>query len=260
MYILSVYKCVPCLTMYIHYLTHIFRDIVLIYQGHSLIYLVYTRFWPDKQEIQNIKLSTKNITAGLEPMTSCILASCLDHYATSVIDSEQMLQLIFTLLPWGWCRTYGAGYSAPPGPGPVTVGRHTDGILRCIAAQPAPCARTIHLDSRRVASTRCRAASESLRSTRIPSQTARLVPSHKIQFDAIASTIKLFVWAGISIKTFGTTKFEEVKTRVQENTTSHSWNGRTPFAVQCFRLSYSDWLSVSRIVLPLHKSFGRRNM
>ena len=54
MYILSVYKCVPCLTMYIHYLTHIFRDIVLIYQGHALIYLVYTRFWPDKQEIQNI--------------------------------------------------------------------------------------------------------------------------------------------------------------------------------------------------------------
>jgi hypothetical protein len=25
-------------------------------------------------------------------------------------------------------------------------------------------------------------------------------------------------------------------------------------------LSYSDWLSVSRIVLPLHKSLGRRNM
>ena len=148
-------------------------------------------------------------------MTSCILAISLDHYATSVIDSERLLQVIFTLLPWhaGWCRTYGAGYSAPP----VTVGRHTDGILRCIAAQPAPCARAIQLDSARVVSMRCRAASESLRSTRIPSQTARLVPSHKIQFDAIASTIKLFVWAGISIKTFGTTKFEEVKTRVQEN-------------------------------------------
>ena len=96
MYILSVYKCVPCLTMYIHYLTHIFRDIVLIYQGHALIYLVYTRFWPDKQEIQNIK--KKNIKAGLEQMTSCILARCLDHYATSVIDSEQLLQVIFTLL------------------------------------------------------------------------------------------------------------------------------------------------------------------
>jgi hypothetical protein len=69
------------------------------------------------------------------------------------------------------------------------------------------------------------------------------VPSHKIQIGAIASTLKLFVWAGITIKTFGTTKFEEVKTRVQENaedTTSHSWNGRTPFAVQCFLLSYSD--------------------
>ena len=175
-------------------------------------------------------------------MTSCILASCLDHYATSVIDSEQLLQLIFTLLPWGWCRTYGAGYSAPP----VTVGRHTDGILRCIAAQPpAPwaVATWIQLDLARVVSMRCRAASESLLSTRIPSQTARLVPSHKIQFDAIASTIKLYEWAGISIKTFGTTKFEEVKTRVQENaedTTSHSWNDRTPFAVQCFRLSYSN--------------------
>ena len=192
-------------------------------------------------------------------MTSCILASCLDHYATSVMDSEQLLQVIFTFLHAGWCRTYGAGYSAPPGP--VTVGRHTDGILQCIAAQPAPCARAIQLDSARAVSKRCRAASESLRSTRIPSQTARLVPSHKIQFDAIASTIKLFVW--VSIKTFGTTKFEEVKTRVQENaedTTSHSWDGRTHFAVQCFRLSYSDWLSVSRIVLPLHKSLGRRNM
>ena len=165
------------------------------------------------------------------------------------------------MLPAGWCRKSGAGLAAPRPL--VTVGRHTDGILRCIAAQPAPCARTIQLDSRRVVSMRCRAASESLRSTRIPSQTARLVPSHKIQNDAIVSTIKLFEWAGISIKTFGTTKFEEVKTRVQENaedTTSHSWNGRTPFAVQCFRLSYSDWLSVSRIVLPLHKSFGRRNM
>ena len=151
----------------------------------------------------------------------------------------------------------------PPRP-LVTVGRHTDGILRCIAAQPAPCALAIQLDSARVVSLRCRAASESLRSTRTPSQTARLVPSHKIQFDAIASTIKLFVWAWISIKTFGTTKFEEVKTRVHhhhhhhasllkssikqetrvqenaEDTTSHSWNGRTPFAVQCFRLSYSD--------------------
>ena len=198
-------------------------------------------------------------------MTSCILASCLDHYATIVIDSEQLLQVIFTLLQWhaGWCCTYGAGYSAPPGP--VTVGRHTDGILQCIAAQPAPCARAIQLDSApgRVVSMRCRAASESLRSTQIPSQTARLVPSHKIQIGAIASTLKLFVWAGITIKTFGTTKFEEVKTRVQENaedTTSHSWNSRTPFAVQCFGLSYSDWLSVSRIVLPLHKSLGRRNM
>ena len=123
------------------------------------------------------------------------------------------------------------------------MGRHTDGILQCIAAQPAPCALAIQLDSARVVS-RCRAAFESLRSTRIPSQTARLVPSQNIQFDAIAITIKLFVWAAsISIKTFGTTKFEEVKTRVQENaedTTSHPWIGRTPFAVQFFRLSYSD--------------------
>ena len=112
MYILSVYKCVPCLTMYIHYLTHIFRDIVLIYQGHALIYLVYI---PDFGQInKKFRISTKNITAGLEPMTPCILASCLDHYATSVIDSEQLLQVIFTLLPWhaGWCRTYGSGYSA----------------------------------------------------------------------------------------------------------------------------------------------------
>ena len=255
---LNVYtKCIQVCTMF----NHVYTLSNTYTQGYSTD---IPRTCPNILGIyQKFRISPKNITAGLEPMTSCILASCLDHYATSVIDSEQLLQVICTLLPWhaGWCRTYGAGYSAPPGP--VTVGRHTDGILQCIAAQPAPCARAIQLDSARVVSVRCRAASESLRSTRIPSQTARLVPSHKIQIGAIASTLKLFVWAGITIKTFGTTKFEEVKTRVQENaedTTSHSWNGRTPFAVQCFLLSYSDWLSVSRIVLPLHKSLGRRNM
>ena len=181
---LNVYtKCIQVCTMF----NHVYTLSNTYTQGYSTD---IPRTCPNILGIyQKFRISPKNITAGLEPMTSCILASCLDHYATSVIDSEQLLQVICTLLPWhaGWCRTYGAGYSAPPGP--VTVGRHTDGILQCIAAQPAPCARAIQLDSARVVSVRCRAASESLRSTRIPSQTARLVPSHKIQIGAIASTL-----------------------------------------------------------------------
>ncbi len=53
------------------------------------------------------------------------------------------------------------------------------------------------------------------------------------------------------------------KNRAKENAegkTSHPWKGRTSFAVQCFRLSYSDWLSISRLFLPIHNSVGRRNM
>ena len=56
---LNVYtKCIQVCTMFNHVYTlsntHTQGYIVLIYQGHALIYLVYTRFWPDKQEIQNM--------------------------------------------------------------------------------------------------------------------------------------------------------------------------------------------------------------
>ena len=55
-------------------------------------------------------------------------------------------------------------------------------------------------------------------------------------------TIKLFLWAGISIKTHFT--LQKLKSRiVQENVqgfASHPWKGMTFYAVQCFRLLYSD--------------------
>ena len=55
---LNVYtKCIQACTMFNHVYTlsnTYIRDIVLIYQEHALMYLVYTRFWPEKQEIQNI--------------------------------------------------------------------------------------------------------------------------------------------------------------------------------------------------------------
>ncbi len=72
---------------------------------------------------------------------------------------------------------------------------------------------------------------------------------------------KLFVWAG-SIKTFGAkNKIEELI--VQENvqgSTTHTWKGMTFYAVQCFRLSFSDWRSTFRIFLLIHKSVRRCSM
>ena len=75
------------------------------------------------------------------------------------------------------------------------------------------------------------------------------------------TTIKLFVWAGISIKTIGKKKSKGwiVQDEVQ-GFTSHPWKGIPFYAVQCFRLSYYDWLSTFRILLPIINSVGRRNM
>jgi hypothetical protein len=55
------------------------------------------------------------------------------------------------------------------------------------------------------------------------------------------TTIKLFVWAGISIKTIGKKKLKGwiVQDEVQ-GFTSHPWKGMTFYAVQYFRLLYSD--------------------
>ena len=39
-----------------------------------------------------------------------------------------------------------------------------------------------------------------------------------------------------------------------------TWKGMTFYAVQRFRLSYSDWRPTFRKILPIHKSVGRRNM
>ena len=97
----------------------------------------------------------------------------------------------------------------------------------------------------------------------VPSQTGGLVHAQAIKSDStpLQSTIKLFVWAGISIKTFGTKKIEELNhARECRGSTSQPWKGMTFYAVQCFRLSYSDWRSNFRIFLPIHKSVARRNM
>ena len=39
----------------------------------------------------------------------------------------------------------------------------------------------------------------------------------------------------------------------------HHWKGRTYFAVQCFWLLFSFWLSISRIFLQIHKSVGQQS-
>ncbi len=41
---------------------------------------------------------------------------------------------------------------------------------------------------------------------------------------------------------------------MQTKLTSHPWKGRTCFAIQCFRLLCSDWLSIFRIFLRIHSS------
>ncbi len=91
----------------------------------------------------------------------------------------------------------------------LNLGRHSDGIRLCIAAQP----------------------------NYLCGQAPQLKP------------LALKTWRG--------------KNRAKENAgdkTSHPWKGRASFAIQCFRLSFSDWLSISGIFLPIHNSVGRRNM
>ena len=45
-----------------------------------------------------------------------------------------------------------------------------------------------------------------------------------------------------------------------QQATCHHWKGRTYFAVQCFWLLFSFWLSISRIFLQIHKSVGHSNL
>ena len=60
--------------------------------------------------------SKKCIMSGIEPMTSCILASCLNSCATRVDDMIRRNVVLVNCLPGGWCRTSGAGPAAPPSP------------------------------------------------------------------------------------------------------------------------------------------------
>ncbi len=73
--------------------------------------------------------------------------------------------------------------------------------------------------------------------------TCWLMHAHSIKSNLkpLQSTIKLFVWAVISIKTFGTNVFEKLNcARECPSSTSQSWKGMIFYAVQCFRLLYSD--------------------
>ena len=74
------------------------------------------------------------------------------------------------------------------------------------------------------------------------------------------TTIKLFVWAGISIKPLAKKLKGWIVQDEVQGFTSHPWKGIPFYAVQCFRLSYYDWLSTFRILLPIINSVGRRNM
>jgi hypothetical protein len=58
--------------------------------------------------------SKRSIIWGLEPMTSCILASCLDRSATSVLAIRWRFVVLVKCLPGGWWHTFGAGPAAPP--------------------------------------------------------------------------------------------------------------------------------------------------
>ncbi len=101
----------------------------------------------------------------------------------------------------------------------------------------------------------------------VPSQTVgqrlRLVHAQAIKSDLtpLQSTIKLFVWAGLNWNLWlkKNWRVESCNGNVL-GATCHPWKGRTFYAVQCFRLSYSDWLFTIRKFMSIHKCFGRRNM
>ena len=139
--------------------------------------------------------SKRSIISGLEPMTSCIPASCLDRCATSVLVIGQRFVVLVNCLPGGWWRTSGAGPAAPP------CLAMTFPVHHCIKAQAARGAAPGHqtaalavLPGRRLGP-----ASSWLRST--SSESDCRAQAIKSDLTPSQSTIKLFVWAGISIKT-----------------------------------------------------------
>ncbi len=60
--------------------------------------------------------SKKCIMSEIEPMTSCILASCLNRCATRVDSTYGRNVVLVHCLRGGWCSTSGAGSAAPPSP------------------------------------------------------------------------------------------------------------------------------------------------
>ncbi len=74
--------------------------------------LVYTSF------MQNQKIC---LTARIEPMTSCILASCLNHCATSVLVTVTLLQCISSCSPGpgGWSVRLAQDQQRPPPPSKI---------------------------------------------------------------------------------------------------------------------------------------------
>ena len=76
------------------------------------------------------------IIAGLEPMTLCILTSCHNHLATSVIAmTGRVIVYVYSSLDAGpGCRTSGAGSASPPSPAMTSPARAS----KRIALKPWP--------------------------------------------------------------------------------------------------------------------------
>ena len=152
--------------------------------------------------------SKRSIISGLEPMTSCILASCLDRCATSVLAIGQRFVVLVNCLPGGWWRTSGAG---PGWPWRFQC-INTDRIKAQAARGAAPGHPTAALAVR--PGRRLGPASSWLRSTSSESDCrAQAINS---DLAPLQSTIKLFVWAGISIKPFGEKTNWRVENRARE--------------------------------------------
>ena len=77
--------------------------------------------------------SKRRIISGLEPMTSCILASCLDRSATSVLAIGWRFVVLVKCLPGGWWRTSGAGPAAP-----LSLAMNVSSASTRIALKPRP--------------------------------------------------------------------------------------------------------------------------
>ncbi len=102
----------------------------------------------------------------------------------------------------------------------------------------------------------------------LPASAHELYPSRYSSSDSdhTLAISRHSIWASWSIKNFQATiktlheKVFSTLGNANQVISSHSWKGMTCFAVQCFGLLYSDWLSILRRFLPIHSSLGRRRL